>query len=539
MIIQEQYSTIAGKLPTELIVAFGHCLDGPSLVKSLQVCHHWYNALIPVLWHAITQNQWQHPTFPFHQPHHDRPLQNDQEQYLGELPSTLVHVRELEWFCNASDRSPDRNSCNGVRNNPLTSATLARILQATPNLISLSITIHLENPDAAYIEALQKLPRLKRLSFDVLPTPSMSIEDLFPLFSRLDTLIIPTAAWTKKRKEEFETTGEFVLPPVQKPWQLISLEIERGNLPLLQYCSEQTLERLSISRRYMISHRLEKSHSLLPIVRFTNLHFIRLAVESFSTQRKHVALVLSSLRLVQELVLEVFYTDDFKFLNLPSVAVVSAQGVVKDHPHLPQQEDQDDGVMVLPRLEHLTIHFIRPQVVQDRVTTFRQLVMTRPRLKSFVVTNHDVDPDILFEQSRVRSERDGWVCKDLEVLNLCFPKGIFSKTIDARNYTWQAIYGQVGKLTKLRTLSLRCMGLQRSADAGFKLLAGAISLRHLTMIDVRFLKWTEEEVELLLPLVPKLRSFNLGPLRDLDFLEVAKWLVDHDRPDIRLERFIL
>ncbi|KAF9904222.1 hypothetical protein EC991_002925 [Linnemannia zychae] len=196
----------------------------------------------------------------------------------------------------------------------------------------------------------------------------------------------------------------------------------------------------------------------------------------------------------------------------------------------------DVGMMVLPRLEHLTIHFVRPLVVHSRLTTFRRLVMTRPRLKTFVVTNHDIDPDILFEQSRIRSERDGWVCKDLETLNLCFPKGIYSKTTEGRNYTWQAIYGQIGKLTKLKTLSLRCMGLQRTIDGGIKQLAEAICLQELTMIDVRFLKWTEEEVELLLPLVPKLRTFSLGPLRDEDFLDVASWLVDNGRPEVRLVR---
>lgn len=546
---QERQSTAsAGKLPIELLVAIGHLLDGYSLVSSLRVCHHWHNALIPVVWHSITRPQWQHPTFPIQQPASGLRSLSEQDPYTGQLPPTLFHVRQLEWVCNNSE-SGDRFSYSGKRHNPLTTATLARILDSTPNLVSLSIQVWVIMPDLAFGHTLLQLPRLRRLSYDLVANPTFSIEVLYPLFSRLDELAVPSRAWVKARSEEQDEIGSALSPPSGDPWKLKKLDIARGNLPLLQHCSDRTLRELLIRREYMISNPIETSESYLPILRFAHLDSIRLAIESLPGQKEDVVLVLSSLKQTRELILDIFAIQDLDFLNSPPIAVALArqQPLVPER-WLQQQQGHDQGdianggeggddeLMVLPRLEHLTIHFLRPLIMHTRMTTFRRLVMTRPRLKTFVVTNHDVDPDILFEQSRVRAERDGWVCKDLETLNLSFPKGVYSKTVFGRNYTWQSIYEQIGKLTKLKSLSLRCMGLQRNVGAGFKHLAGAISLQELTMIDVRFLKWTEEEVELLLPLVPKLKTFSLGPLQDIDFLLVATWLNCLGRPDVRLVR---
>lgn len=550
---QERRSTgSAGQLPTELIVAIGHLLDGHSLVTSLRICHRWHNALIPVVWHSITRTQWQHPTFPIQQPNGERQSQSEQDPFTGQLPPTLFHVRHLEWVCNASE-SGDRFSSSGNRHNPLTTATLARILDATPNLASLSLQVWVSTPDPAFGHALKQLQRLTRLSYGVRLFTTFAIEELFPLFSRLDELVVSSRAWAKTRTEELDDIGAPFSPTTttQVLWKLKKLDIARGNLPLLRHCSDRTLRDLVIRREHMISNHIDASDSFLPILRFSHLDSIRLAIESSPGQQEDVVLVISSMRRVRELVLDVFAIQDLDFLNSPPIIVASA----RQQPLLPEQwiqrqqqqnigqgdtegggEGGDDGLMVLPRLEHLTINFIRPLVVHARLTTFRRLVMTRPRLRTFVVTNHDVNPDILFEQSRVRSERDGWVCRDLETLNLCFPKGIYSKTADGRNYTWQAIYGQIGKLTKLKSLSLRCVGLQRNVEAGFKQLAGVTCLQELTMIDVRFLKWTEEEVELLLPLVPKLKTFSMGPLQDADFLSVATWLVDNGRSDVCLVR---
>ncbi|KAG9072881.1 hypothetical protein KI688_000662 [Linnemannia hyalina] len=542
----------AGQLPTELIVAIGHLLDGHSLVTSLRVCHHWHNALIPVVWHSITQTQWQHPAFPIQQPRGQRQPQSEQDPFTGQLPPTLFQVRQLEWVCNASE-SGDRFSSSGNRPNPLTTATLARILDAMPNLATLSLQVWVLTPDLAFGYALQKLKRLRRLSYDVRTFSTFPIEELFLLFSRLDELVVSSRAWEKTRPEELNDTGASLSPTTaaQDLWKLKKLGIARGNLPVLRHCSDKTLRDLVIRREHMISNHIDASDSFLPILRFSHLDSIRLPIESSPGQQEDVVLVLSSLRQARELVLDVSAFSDLDFLNSPPTIFASA----RQQPLIPEQwiqrqqqqvigqgdtadggEVGDDGLMVLPRLEHLTINFIRPLVVHTRLTTFRRLMMTRPRLRTFVVTNYDVDPDILFEQSRVRAERDGWVCRDLETLSLSFPKGIYSKTADGRNYTWQSIYGQIGKLTKLKSLSLRCVGLQRNVEAGFKQLAGVTCLQELTMIDVRFLKWTEEEVELLLPLVPKLKTFSMGPLQDADFLSVATWLVDNSRPDVRLVR---
>ncbi|KAG0292004.1 hypothetical protein BGZ96_004629 [Linnemannia gamsii] len=357
-------------------------------------------------------------------------------------------------------------------------------------------------PDLAFGHILQHLKRLRRLSYDVLANTEFPVEELFPLFSRLDELVVPSRAWVKGRPEKQDEIESALSPTSGDPWKLKKLDIARGNLPLLQHCSDRTLRELLVRREYMISNPFETSESYLPILRFTHLDSIRLAIESSPGQEEDVALVLSSLKQARELVLDVFAIQDLDFLNSPPITVALA----RQQPLVPER------------------------------STFRQLLMTRPRLKTFVVTNHDVDPDILFEQSGVRAGRGGWVCEDLETLSLCFPKGIYSKTLFGRNSTWQSIYGQIGKLTKLKSLSLRCVGLQRNVEAGFKQLAGATCLQELTMIDVRFLKWTEEEVELLLPLVPKLTTLSFGPLQDIDFLSVSAWLIDHGRSEVRLVR---
>jgi hypothetical protein len=405
-------------------------------------------------------------------------------------------------------------------------------------------------PDLAFVRTLQQLRRLRRLSYDILANTTFPIEELFSLFCRLDELVVPSRVWIKTRADEQDDIGSASPPTSGDPWKLKKLDIARGNLPLLQYCSDRTLRELVIRREYMIGNPFETPDSFLPILRFSHLGSIRLAIESSPGQQEDVVLVLSSLKHARELVLDVFAIHDLDFLNSPPLTLASArqQSLIPEQWMQQQQqghsqgdtaddgEGVDDGLMILPHLEHLTIHFINPLITHVRMTTFRRLVMTRPRLKTFVVTNHDVDPDILFAKSRIRAEWDGWVCKDLETLSLCFPKGLYSKTVLGRDYTWRSIYQQIGRLTKLKSLSLRCVGLQRTVDAGFKQLAGATCLQELTMIDVRYLKWTEEEVELLLPLVPKLKTFSLGPLQDADFLSVATWLAESGRSDVRLVR---
>ncbi|KAH7059838.1 hypothetical protein BKA57DRAFT_530387 [Linnemannia elongata] len=45
------------RIPSEIIIAFGELLDGPSLVTCFQVCHQWLHVLQPLAWVMITRRQ--------------------------------------------------------------------------------------------------------------------------------------------------------------------------------------------------------------------------------------------------------------------------------------------------------------------------------------------------------------------------------------------------------------------------------------------------------------------------------------------------
>ncbi|KAF9086365.1 hypothetical protein BGX29_001432 [Mortierella sp. GBA35] len=505
----------AGRLPTELVVAFGLFLDGPSLLASLQVCQQWHHSLIPLVWRSINKSQWLHPRFPIRH--------STFQQDLKTLPpALLLHIRELEFGSIFKDEL--------VRQAELHTVFLTRVLESTPNLASLSLSLEDDyHPHPTLIQALLQLKRLKRLSFDAVSLPgAISIEELLPLVSRLDQLVLPSAMLIKRKGQD--ETGP---PTTSPPWTLKRLELSRGSLPLLEHCSDLTLTELIIRRGFSIQVPISAPYSLLPIVRFSGLQSLRLGIENAFSESEDAVLILSSLRHIRRLVLDVFDVDHLSILTLPPSVAVSA----RQRPLVPtiEQNGDDHRTTILPLLEDLAVHFVRAPFVSTRVSVFRHLLMTRQRLKSFAVTNFEMDPDLLFAPPRGGSERDGWVCKGLESLTISLSKDTFYKTDDRRDYTWRNVYGQIGKLDQLRSLSVRCYGLQRTVEAGLEQLAGATRLQDLTLVDTRHLRWSRAEFEDLLPLVPSLKTFNMGPLRDSNYQAFLGWLEESEH-DVRLIR---
>ncbi|KAG0380338.1 hypothetical protein BGX24_008904 [Mortierella sp. AD032] len=80
---------------------------------------------------------------------------------------------------------------------------------------------------------------------------------------------------------------------------------------------------------------------------------------------------------------------------------------------------------------------------------------------------------------------------------------------------WRRVYRQLGELKKLATLTIRCIGLQTSSDAGIEYLYGLPKLAFLTLSDDKGMvpvatDWTRSEIKRIVGSLPKLIRVDLN-----------------------------
>ncbi|KAF9136583.1 hypothetical protein BG015_003088 [Linnemannia schmuckeri] len=180
-------------IPTEVVIAFGKLLGGPSLYACLQVCHQWFHALRSLAWVTITRRQRYLGSFPL-KPWTKLALPfdtNEEKRRANKIFASLVHTRSAEWYDVPAVRHrgwkgpgylPSYRSEMGF-------TKLSFVFRSMPQLSRLSLIItsetlyHNSVLDVLKVSNLPHLHYLRlHLSFSYSP---LAVEELFPLFSRL------------------------------------------------------------------------------------------------------------------------------------------------------------------------------------------------------------------------------------------------------------------------------------------------------------------------------------------------------------------
>lgn len=216
----QQSHSFVDRIPTELLLALGQFLDGPSLVNCLQVCRQWHHNLQSLVWSTISEHQWHSKSFPI------QPDFNPSRD-IGLLPH-LPLIRQLSWAENNIITSKKKGS-KIVVGRQFSAARLTWLLQRTPNLAILSLRRYRGGFAPVFYRALADLPNLRRLHIHVVfHKTQIPMEDMFSLFSRLDELHLARSWYIHEKSTEPLLPSEMATTP----WRLKSLRCTRLDLAL-------------------------------------------------------------------------------------------------------------------------------------------------------------------------------------------------------------------------------------------------------------------------------------------------------------------
>ncbi|KAF9192274.1 hypothetical protein BGZ51_005843 [Haplosporangium sp. Z 767] len=520
-------ASVMERIPIEIIAAIGHFLDGPTVYSAIQVCHQWYSILRPFLWTSISISQWQHHQFPLH--NNDHPIFAWQQQ--------LRRVQRFEWCCNPStirDATKKHRKATAAididelrkRRKPfLRSVKMSRlflILQYCTNLTSLSIRkLNARIEDLNLLRGLVQLQRLRQLELDIrgkFDEAYMAIEDMFPLFEQLDELILAGSGFSIRgnddEDEDANTTTELEIP---RSWKLSRLSISPSAMTLVRHCPDLRTLELRLLDSWQ-EYQSEIYQSIRPIMISTRLTELNLCLSHRQRNLTDVVEILSSFKELQSLSFNPLLFEQISFLSTRQ----SNDG---------DGNDSGNGDMVLPLLEHLELHLDHLQSNSLAVNNaLRDVLKTRPRLKSFVVRKYPIYATDIFARPGLENQ-DGWACLDLERFHVHMPMLRNLRLEDDQIALSHMIYRQLGLLSKLKHVSITCMEIKHGTNSGIDLLAGASGLESLVLMDYRNAPWTKEEVFRVLQMFPKLSQLHVEPGSKAIALACAQEL---DR-DIRIE----
>ncbi|KAG0217922.1 hypothetical protein BGX33_009083 [Mortierella sp. NVP41] len=564
MTSHEGFPSILDTLPTELILAIGKVLDGPSLISSLQVCKQWHQVLFPLVWCSISKAQWNHPSFPIQQQRNKYFMDEDEVRPPPPtLPPSLKLVRSLEWHCNITIRA--RAASDPI--DPFTALEqqrsgifITRVLEATHYLTSLSLVMGNSRSRAGRVfKVVRGLKHLRRLSIDLRTFPNsfqkVAVGTLYPMILQLEELSV-RGDWCHIFKmvaapvvvlggQESESA-----PQEQEPcWRMRKLSLMIDKVGRSQSPLEPVVDDPFVSFELdpesdpepdvhsSAIHMAAPSFSLLPVLNCPNLQELTLAG---ADDLDDVVEALSSLRCLRTLEISVG-VQHFAFLVQPTSTNNGTQPSLQAPTPQSSSREQtglQETSMALPGVEHLTIRNVvsgEPAIYRQYFSTF---LRTWPLLKTFVVNNFAIDPRIMFAQQPGRETEDGWwACTGLETLSIRLPWARPSDDIEReRKEVWRPMYRQLGQLTKLRSLTIHCTNLDKSVEAGFGQLAEATSLERLTVVDPSVRAWSRVDAEnLVRGLGPKLKLLRLPRLQPVDYELLNGYLKEGGRSDVFLK----
>ncbi|KAF9959123.1 hypothetical protein BGZ70_008957 [Mortierella alpina] len=503
---QLQQDPVMDRVPIEIIEAFGHYLNGPSLLACIQVCQRWHQVLRPLLWTSITKTQFYHPQFPLHS--------QCTPEDIAALQKDLFQVRHIEWSCKATTNSR-RWQAPRKPTMVVSMDQLHLIFTYTSNLQTL--TLHLWGMDTrlACLEALN--PRtLRRLEITAAKEECVALDRILPLLSGLKELRLSGrhSSWTPSVSRTSQ-------PPPGTIFKLTRLHIHCLDKALLQYCPE-------LRELELYWPTLSYPHTPLAfreILTCTKLETLTFTPDQGLPLVQDLPEVLTSLRGLKRLTFAANSVAEVEFLCALDAGDMAPQMTERTTNGLDSQHGRGEKALVLPLLEYLHITAGEDLPTDDHnLTRLHQwlnlLLGSRPALKTIIVQDLEFDPREL--------SMENWACKDLEALSLEFSWTLSALPDEERVGLWRRVYRQIGTFSKLKTLMLRCAGLEMGDDSGIEALAGARGLKQLALADELSETWSRKEVGRLLQIFPMLTALCLYPL--LSDEEATTWLQESESP---------
>ncbi|KAF9568343.1 hypothetical protein EC968_002954 [Mortierella alpina] len=490
---QESSSPARHRIPPEIIAEIGQWLDGKTLLAALQVSKTWYRVHQPILWSSLTEAQWSHPQFPFY----ERMSTDDRFANIPKYQGFLPLVRHIAYQSLIS-----RDDEYGRL------FMLQAILQQTRNLRSLALKVVWRHEFVFSVaSALKHCPQLKSLRISC---PDFRyIKDkrnVISVVSQLEELYLPQIS----PYYFFKDCQESNLPPLAV-WEMRKLRIAHGDMPMLEYCPK--LRELEIRLDVSLSYLRPQAIMACP-----DLEVLKITIEGRYDEPFYCNLA-ETLRSLKRL----------KFLQLPIRNVDQIESLCLS------EDSHDDAssltdTQVLPMLEHLEMSDVQLKIRVAKSDELHKcltnILRTRPLLKTFIFRGHEIKPWHLFAQPGLES-RNEWRCMALETLDLHFTWRLYTRPLEERSAQWRSVFRQIGKLPKLKSLSIVCDGLEKSIDAGILELGGAKSLARLHLCDRQEPTWTKEEVMTLMQVTPSLVFLSLSPTSNYD--QIVNWIKETGR----------
>ncbi|KAF9107200.1 hypothetical protein BGX29_007101 [Mortierella sp. GBA35] len=525
-------------LPQEILRFIGEKLDGRALINAMQTNRRWHDAFMPIAWHTIRIGDWHNPLFPIQQAAPEEAPQGQveetqeredkdknelkqidekdkveeklvdgrdkiEEEQVGEssaidrsLWRNLLQVRRLSWSSNSALKFQD----------PLTEIPLSRlrdILGMTPMLKELSLRARMLGPGEELLEAIRQLGNLRSFKANMelgnqgIKVP---IKNMFKLLSRLDDLTL---------------AGDWYTPPPSTndtvKWNMRRLSANRDDIKwILPHC--QDLLELGIVLSSHSDWRIQE-FSLAPIINCTKLRKLHLPNAARFEKQTDVVKTITKLTDLRSLTYSVTSAKHVGFL-------CKDRRKKGNRGRSEEQEGVTDGVdyrLALPHLEHLVIELVEVSNTQKKATHeyIADVLQSRTQLKTLAVSDCPIQMSVLLANP--------WSCSKLEELRIgVAPLRRLTRTEESRR--WNSFFRRIGCLTRLKSLRIDCMGLVRDPGNGFVHLAGATSLRSLTLSDDHNTMpvWTLSELEDLLDSVPTLERLDLRPIAN--YQDVRGWI---------------
>jgi hypothetical protein len=256
-------------IPTEIILAFGELLDGPSLYASLQVSRQWYLALHQYAWVSITKKQWFHPTFPINRSTKLFPPFNEtvEEMNATKILTCLRLTQSLEWNDIRIPRRPRSVNSNTALlpstppPPPVTLPDLAILFRLMPHLnhVNLAMARAFAGIPEQTLQSVINVKNLRNLRVLHLDLPDLGytlvLEKMYPLLSQLEELNL-RGRWFW---EYDVSTRKY---PNHAPWSLKRLTVDRVFIMFLGYCP--ALETISFKHPMSrLGRRMERTRETM------------------------------------------------------------------------------------------------------------------------------------------------------------------------------------------------------------------------------------------------------------------------------------
>lgn len=521
-------------LPVELILAIARYFDGPTIVTSLQVCSRWHLILHPVIWRVIQKSTWHNARFPLRDKEPADPTKATALVEDPKLVAALFHVQTLEWRSIYVAR--EGNKMSRRLHSATNLDTLGRIVGLTSNLVRLHLESRRESKKfgsvrlfVGYLHGLQSLRDLALLLSIDTDNP-VTVDELFPVFSRLDRLAIsglwvsPERPQGKEEKAVRAGTGELDervgagLMETQQSWRIRTLIVDTRLLSLARHCPSLAFLIASYFFGQKPPTPESSSYSLRFLSRCQQLKSVMLPDAPNVGETIDIADCMPSFSLP-------------KFLRL-TIPVTRPEDIECLNSGCRQQGD-----MVMPALHHLHILSVPPELENNRrlQLAIRQFLMSRKRLTWVHLSAITIEPEFVFAQPGKELEH-GWGCGD----NLCWisfklPSSTqwVAKSLRSERELLSSVYRQLGCLARLQVLSIECQNHLSLHMPGIRQLKGATKLKKVTLIGFEQ-SWNREGIEALVDAVPGLEILNLSPLSACHRKLVLRWLKEVGRSDIEL-----